>query len=168
MKRGVKPFLKDCLDCGKSTIAYGPNFKRCKECGAKHTKESLKMYHKIWYKEKKKENGYSEERKAYAIEYREKNVEKRLLLGAKTRAKELGLDFNLSLEDIVLTENCPILKEKMVVKSRYAPSLDRINPNLGYIKGNVWVISRKANVMKNDATETELRRFSDWVNRYLI
>ena len=37
-----------------------------------------------------------------------------------------------------------------------SPSLDRINPNLGYIKGNVWVISYRANMIKNNATLEEL------------
>ena len=30
-------------------------------------------------------------------------------------------------------------------------------PELGYIKGNVWVISNKANRIKNNATLEELR-----------
>jgi len=37
-----------------------------------------------------------------------------------------------------------------------SPSLDRINPALGYVKGNVWVISFKANAIKQNATVQEL------------
>lgn len=40
--------------------------------------------------------------------------------------------------------------------SNNSPTIDRINPKLGYIKGNVWVISNKANRFKNDATLEEL------------
>jgi hypothetical protein len=44
-----------------------------------------------------------------------------------------------------------------------SPSIDRINPNLGYTKGNVVVISRKANVTKNNCSIEEIRRVADWL-----
>jgi hypothetical protein len=37
-----------------------------------------------------------------------------------------------------------------------SPSLDRIDPSKGYVKGNVRVISARANLLKNDATVGEL------------
>jgi hypothetical protein len=37
-----------------------------------------------------------------------------------------------------------------------SPTLDRIEPAKGYVPGNVWVISQRANVIKNDATVVEL------------
>lgn len=36
------------------------------------------------------------------------------------------------------------------------PSLDKIIPKLGYVKGNVWVVSNKANRIKSNATIEEL------------
>ena len=45
------------------------------------------------------------------------------------------------------------------------PSLDRINPKLGYVKGNVQVISWRANNIKRDATAEELRLVADFVAR---
>lgn len=41
-----------------------------------------------------------------------------------------------------------------------SPSLDRRDPALGYVPGNVWVISNRANTMKNDARPDELIKFA--------
>ena len=44
-----------------------------------------------------------------------------------------------------------------------APSLDKIKPELGYIKGNVVFISNRANRIKNDANENELEQVARWL-----
>ena len=44
-----------------------------------------------------------------------------------------------------------------------SPSLDRIIPELGYVPGNVQVISHQANTMKSNATLKELKAFAAWV-----
>jgi hypothetical protein len=95
------------------------------------------------------------------------NREKRILSIVKNRAKARGIPFDLELEDIVIPEYCPILKVKLTNNSSsrqdvYGPSLDRIVPELGYVKGNVMVMSRKANVMKNNATPEEIRAFCEY------
>ena len=46
-----------------------------------------------------------------------------------------------------------------------SPSLDRIDPDKGYIKGNLMWISLKANRMKQNATDEELIKFSNWINK---
>ena len=46
-----------------------------------------------------------------------------------------------------------------------SPSLDRIDPTKGYVKGNVWIISHKANVFKSYATHEELKILTDAVGR---
>jgi hypothetical protein len=37
------------------------------------------------------------------------------------------------------------------------PTLDRVDPVCGYVPGNVWVISWRANRLKQDASLDELR-----------
>ncbi len=71
---------------------------------------------------------------------------------AKYRAKIKGWEFNITKEDIVIPDTCPLLGTPM-----QSASLDRLDPSKGYIKGNVWVISNRANTLKNDATLSELK-----------
>ena len=82
----------------------------------------------------------------------------------KHHAKKNNIPFTITLEYVVslICDECPILgiplswtvrSEKVTHNS---PSLDRIIPELGYVKGNVRVISARANLLKNDATILEL------------
>lgn len=87
---------------------------------------------------------------------------------SKTRNYEFNLDENY-LENIYPKNNkCPVLGIKLV-KSKNgnsndnSPSLDRINSNKGYIKGNVMFMSQLANRMKNNANKKHLIAFSNWI-----
>ena len=100
-------------------------------------------------------------------QYLKLNIAKTLLYSAKRRAVLYSLPFDICEEDIVIPDLCPILKipiqrgdHKVTASS---PSLDRIIPELGYVKGNIQVVSYKANTMKSDATLTELFNFARWV-----
>ena len=90
-----------------------------------------------------------------------------MLVRARRRAKVDGLSFDITKDDIVIPTHCPVLDVPLVrARGRLtpnSPSLDRIVPVLGYVKGNVTVLSMKANTMKNNATPEELRRFAAWV-----
>jgi len=94
--------------------------------------------------------------------YRETNKEKTMWTGARSRAKKKKLPFNLSLEDIVVPDVCPVLglclETQKEQPSDCSPSLDRMVPDLGYIKGNVKVISKRANTLKSNATIEELEK----------
>jgi hypothetical protein len=90
-----------------------------------------------------------------------------ILNRCRTRAKRNGVDFNLEITDIVIPEVCPVLgiplvrgKDKASINS---PSVDRIDPNGGYIKGNIQIISNLANMMKNNASPENLIKFAEWV-----
>lgn len=84
-----------------------------------------------------------------------------MYFGAKKRAKKHGREFNIEISDIVVPEFCPILGMKLVsggyrTTLPSAPTLDRIDSSLGYIKGNVWVVSHRANSLKSNASVEEL------------
>jgi len=97
------------------------------------------------------------------------SVEKKMLRRAKQRAKDKGLDFDLSVEDVAIPKFCPILEiELKMHKGRSggnpnSPALDRIDNNKGYVKGNVMVMSHLANMMKSSATTEEMVKFAKWV-----
>ena len=60
-----------------------------------------------------------------------------------------------------IPEKCPVLGIPLGgVTSRggsdNSPSVDRIIPENGYIRGNVRIISKRANVLKNNGTLDEL------------
>lgn len=80
----------------------------------------------------------------------------KMLWNSKKRAKEKGLEFNISVEDILIPDKCPLLGIPMYVQGKKqtqnSPSLDRIDSTKGYVKGNVMVISMMANTMKHVAT----------------
>lgn len=82
-----------------------------------------------------------------------------MLRGAAARAKRAGVDFAISEEDIVIPLRCPVFHLTL----RHgrdnldtSPTLDRIVPSRGYVRGNIVVISGRANRIKNDATLEEL------------
>lgn len=88
------------------------------------------------------------------------------LRGVKSRCKRLGIPFNLTLDDLIVPEFCPYLKIPLKWDNGLkfdTPSIDRIVPEKGYIKGNVQVISQRANLMKNDASLEQLRTFAQSV-----
>lgn len=91
-----------------------------------------------------------------------------MISAAKVRAKEIGVPFSITRNDIVIPEFCPIFGIKLErgrVEDRYSsPSLDRISPKLGYVPGNVAIISYGANRIKNEGTAEQHRLIADWID----
>jgi len=104
---------------------------------------------------------------SYQTAYRRKNRAKAMLHSAKYRAKIKFIEFSITIDDVAIPERCPVFGFLLDTglncgRSDYSPSLDRINNNLGYIKGNVLVVSWLANRIKNDATPEQLRTVADF------
>jgi hypothetical protein len=92
------------------------------------------------------------------------NIKHFILKNAKSRATQKGLEFSINENDIILPLICPILKIPFNRDTRkYGYSLDRKDPNKGYTKDNIWVISQIANAMKWDSTREERILFANWV-----
>lgn len=84
----------------------------------------------------------------------------------KSRCKRLGREFSIDLEDIIIPEKCPVFGFELKRENREtwmcAPSVDRIDSSKGYIKGNVAVVSRRANILKKDSTLEELEQLFNY------
>ena len=96
------------------------------------------------------------------LQNNEDSYKKYIIRSAKRRALSQGIPFDIDYTDISIPEYCPLLGIKLnkhIGEGKLhdnSPSLDKIIPELGYTKGNVWIISNKANRMKSNATIEEL------------
>lgn len=94
----------------------------------------------------------------------------RMFYEARKRAKIQGIPFSIEKQDILLPEFCPVLGLRLDytqgTKGRpldNSPSLDKIIPALGYVKGNIATISWRANVLKHDATLEEVVAIAGYI-----
>lgn len=98
-------------------------------------------------------------------------LEAYMLDRSKSRAKKKGFEHNITIDDIQIPDKCPLLGIPLFAGQGgvcpNSPTLDRIDSSKGYVKGNVWVISYKANTIKSNATPEELlliaTRLSDFI-----
>ena len=112
---------------------YSPDYYRTR-------KETFKAYRETWYT---------------------KNPTYVIWHNAKRRAKEAGYAFDIDWRDLTIPDVCPVLGIPIVKgqkkSSDNSPSIDKVIPSLGYVKGNVRIISSRANRLKSDATLQELQ-----------
>ena len=93
------------------------------------------------------------------------------LNAVRCRARKAGIPFNLELSDLDVPECCPVLgiKLKGWGENEFtsyrddSPSIDRLVPSVGYVKGNVNIISNRANLLKKDATLQEIESLHLWM-----
>lgn len=86
---------------------------------------------------------------------------------ARIRAEQRGVPFDLKTDDLTIPALCPILGIPISVADGAvadgSPSLDRLRPELGYVAGNVEIISYRANTLKRDGTFNEIERLYLWM-----
>ena len=100
---------------------------------------------------------------------RSRTLEGDLFMKARTRAKEQGVPFDITVDDIVIPEACPVLGMPLEKGNggwaEGSPTLDKIIPELGYVPGNVAVISWRANRLKCDGTLEEMEVLVEWMRK---
>lgn len=96
---------------------------------------------------------------------RKQNPKTTILERAKYRAMKRGLEFNLTVDDIVLPLYCPILGLELTYDgdTETVASIDRIDSSLGYVRGNIAIISNRANRIKNDGKAEEHEAIAKWM-----
>ena len=141
----------------------------------------------MFYKEASKKDGLQSMCSKCSVkrrkEYDQQNPQK-IIIGAMVRnagyrSKSKNIDFNIDKEYMfsLAISHCPVLGMPLDWSCRRgsvgggrpdSPSLDRIDPTKGYVKGNVWIISQKANCIKNNATHEELKLVTKAVGEALV
>jgi len=108
--------------------------------------------------------------------YHKKSIRQKFLQSSRNNAKKKGLVHTIKMEDIPLPlpRFCKYLGVKLDYSSMrdygrarhpYIPTIDRIDSSLGYIPGNIQIISDMANTMKSNASVNELLAFAKGVLR---
>ena len=121
----------------------------CKDCKNAAKRE--------WYS-----NGGNKWESSYKKYVKDFKTEKYLLKKAQVRAKNKNIPIDITVDDIIIPECCPILGIKLFsginIACDNSPTIDRIKPELGYVKGNIQVLSYRANMLKSNATIEELEK----------
>ncbi len=91
---------------------------------------------------------------------------KKMVSDAARRAKSKGMAFCITVKDIPAPTRCAVFGTELSYQAAGSwaddsASLDRIDNSRGYVPDNVWIISWRANRIKNDATANELRMVAD-------
>ena len=143
---------------------------KCQHCILERGKLRRELLKAFPVKERKSSSPY----KKHSVSLT--SVEGMLYNNAKRRAKTSGLAFNIGIEDIHIPDYCPILgikiykqwglTEQTHIARSNNPSLDRIDSSKGYIKGNVEVISYRANTLKKNGSSLEHQKIADYIKRY--
>jgi len=172
MGGGFILYITDCKPCKKcfGTVRFVRD-KKCVTCVRSRDRTRNKTPRR---KERDRTRNKTLERKAQQAELRAagyhrewqrndwlSDPRKRLLKKAKERAKLYKRKFALKLEDIAIPEHCPLLGIPLYVGTKQvknnSPTIDRKDSSKGYVRGNVWVISWRANRIKADASLGELK-----------
>lgn len=127
----------------------------CVECNKAGTRK-----HRAAHKD-----AYRVKRNAWA----DANPKRAMLQGARRRAIQSGVPFDLHFDDFDIPNICPALGIPLLRKDNLnsAPSLDRIEGHKGYVKGNVVVVSYAANRAKGNLSVDQLSQIVDFYKRIM-
>ena len=152
--------------CARGHNSPRNKFKHCIQCVRDDRKKNGHYTNTAGAKKWRAEN--KDRMNELRVAYNKENPEARIVNMCKKVAKDKNLPFNLVKEDIIIPDYCPILGIKLIAgkgkRSGNSPSIDRIIPEKGYTKGNIIIISWRANRIKCDATFIELKLISDFYN----
>ncbi len=104
-----------------------------------------------------------------SLKYRKKHIIHTMWMCAKRRSLKNNISFNITEQDIIdiipKDNKCPIFNREFESKTRWAMTIDKIIPDMGYIKENIQIVSLKANVMKQNTSQKQQLMFAQWIKR---
>lgn len=87
----------------------------------------------------------------------------------RQNARHTGYEWNLKFEDITWPTHCPILGLELDYfadsRQENSVSFDRLDSTKGYCKGNVVIVSWRANRIKNDGTLEEHKKIVQYLEK---
>lgn len=89
----------------------------------------------------------------------------------RKKASNYKHEWTIDFGDLTFPTHCPVLGIQLDYftheRQENSVSFDRIDPTKGYIKGNVVVMSWRANRIKNDGTAEEHQKIADFLNQFI-
>jgi transcription initiation factor TFIIIB Brf1 subunit/transcription initiation factor TFIIB len=148
-----------CTDCGEY---------KDPSCFGKHADMKLRDFHNSICKDcQVKRKKQIEPNKDAALKLRQ--IMNQRLLGAIERATKQGLDCNITLDYLLSVwdrqkgkcalSGIPMTYERYNGRIPTNISIDKINPDLGYIEGNIQLVCMACNQIKSDLSEETMYNF---------
>ncbi len=164
--------MKKCNTCGETkplnefhskTVAKDGLTGHCIICGNESLRKSRAGKNEHLNKQAR---GYYRKARVRRRKERKDYPEREMVIKSRGRAKKKKVPHDIKAGDIIIPKKCPIcgaiLRTHAGRIGKNNKSLDRIIPKLGYVKGNIIVICRRCNMIKNDATPDEILRIGNF------
>ncbi len=125
-------------------------------------------------KEKAYRQAHPEQYVQYARNARVNNPKRDIFIQTKARAKKHGTPFTIAQEEIFWPTKCPVLGVVLSYDKSYTgntvarenqATLDRWDNAKGYVPGNTFVISHKANRWKSDMGRDDIEALLGYMMR---
>lgn len=138
---------------------------------AAHPDRGKRDYKKYADKQRQYRQSHLANYAEYQRQSRARNSKQVMVTSANGRAKRDGLLCDISIATLEWPTRCPVLGLELDYNTTMAgtrkardnyPTLDRKDNTKGYVVGNVFVISHRANRIKSDATAAELQAIATY------
>lgn len=140
-----------------------------KECSTCRQIKQLEEFHTNSQSKDNKDRRCKECRKGYASTYYKENWFDSQVKLKKSYCKKHNIPFDLDANylESIYKGVCPITGvefDRHVKTSDNCPHLDRVVPELGYVKGNIQYICARMNRIKYNATIEELKNLLQYMS----
>jgi hypothetical protein len=149
-----------CFECGaeKSRVKY--------KAGWRQDRTNRPDINRKWNK--------SDKAKKSKLKWRNKDPKRAWAVigvnGVKARAALKGVPFDIDYNYIlsIAPDECPVFGTPFSflgnkVLGPDSATLDRLDPIKGYVRGNIAVISHKANMVKSACGSADIQKVADWL-----